>query len=93
MKPCSTMNLGNYPSTIWPTDSGPFVVLGNVGARLKSGGRYLQYPDYGSDGHRTINTLYNTFLHATGKPRNDFGVLDPNLDEHTHRGPLEALLS
>ncbi|WP_166822212.1 DUF1552 domain-containing protein [Thalassoroseus pseudoceratinae] len=66
----------------------PFVVLGNANGRLRAG-RYLQYPDYGTDGHRTINALYHTFLHAAGLPRDEFGSLDPNLDESMHRGPLE----
>jgi len=70
----------------------PFVVLGDAGGRLKSGGRYLQYPNYGRDGHRTINTLYNTLLHVAGSPLDDFGFVDPNLDEAMHRGPLEAMM-
>lgn len=70
----------------------PFVVLGSANGRLKSGGRYLQFPDYGSERHRTINTLYNTFLHAARLPKDDFGHLDPNLDEAMHRGPLSELL-
>lgn len=68
----------------------PFVVLGNAGGRLRSG-RYLQYPDYGTDGHRTINALYHTLLHAAGIPQDDFGSMDPNLDKSMHRGPLEQL--
>ncbi len=68
----------------------PFVVLGNAGGRLRSG-RYLQYPDYGTDGHRTINALYHTLLHAAGNPQDEFGSFDPNLDEAMHRGPLEQL--
>lgn len=70
----------------------PFVVLGDAGGRFRRGGRYLQYPDYGVDGHRTINTIYNTLLHAADAPQDDFGRLDSNLDESTHRGPLSELL-
>ena len=69
----------------------PFVLLGNAGGKLKSGGRYLEFPDYGRRGHRTINALYNTLLHAAGCPRDDFGHLDPNLDESMHRGTLDEL--
>ncbi|MDE0767154.1 MAG: DUF1552 domain-containing protein [Opitutaceae bacterium] len=71
----------------------PFVVLGDANGRIKSGGRYLQYPDYGTKGHRTINALYNTFLHAAKIQKNDFGHMDPNLDESMHRGPLSEMLA
>lgn len=70
----------------------PFVVLGNAGGKIRSGGNYLQFPDYGTSGHRTINTLYNTLLHAAGSPLDDFGHLDPNIDEAMHRGPLSQML-
>jgi len=70
----------------------PMVVLGNVNARLRTDGRYVVLPDYGKPGHRTINTVYNTLLHAAGKPRDDFGKPDPNLDKTMHRGPLSELL-
>ena len=71
----------------------PMVVLGNAGGRFKPGGRYLEFPDYGVPGHRTMNTLFNTFLHAAEIPRDDFGSLDPNIDEAMHRGPLADLLA
>lgn len=71
----------------------PFVVIGNAGGRLKSNGRYVQFPNYGRPGHQTINTLFNTLLHAAGTPRDDFGFLDPNLDEEMHRGPIQSLLA
>jgi len=71
----------------------PMVVLGNVNGRLQTGGRYIVYPDYGRPGHRTINTFYNTLLHAAGRPRDDFGQPDPNLDKAMHGGPLGELLA
>lgn len=71
----------------------PMVVLGNVNGRLRTDGRYVVLPDYGRPGHRTINTLYNTLLHAAGKPRDDFGKPDPNLDKAMHGGPLTELLA
>lgn len=71
----------------------PYVVLGTANGRIKSGGRYLQYGDYGAAGHRTINAMHNTLLHAGGVGRDDFGHLDPNLDEAMHRGPLSEMLA
>ncbi len=70
----------------------PMVVLGDAGGRLKRGGRYLQYPDYGVAGHHTMNTMFNTLLHAAGVPQDDFGFLDPTIDEAMHRGPLAEML-
>ena len=70
----------------------PFVVIGNAGGRLKTG-RHIQFPNYGRTSHQTINTLFNTLLHAAGKPRDEFGFLDPNLDEAMHRGPIQSLLA
>lgn len=71
----------------------PFVLFGGPEARLQRGGRIVHYPNYGKPGHKTINTLYNTLLHAAGSPREDFGRLDPNLDPHMHRGPLSEILA
>ncbi len=72
----------------------PMVVLGNTRGRLRTNGQYLVLPDYGRSGHRTINTLYNTLLHAAGVPQRDaFGSPDPNLEEDMYRGPLSQLLA
>ncbi len=70
----------------------PMVVLGNARGKLRTDGRYLTLPNYGTAGHRTINTLYNALLHAAAKPRDDFGSPDPNLDEAMYRGTLAELL-
>ena len=71
----------------------PFVVLGDLGGKLKAGGRYLSYPFYGRNGHRTFNCLYNTFLHAAGAPRDDFGMADPMLKDLRLGGPLPELMA
>lgn len=71
----------------------PMVVLGNARGKLKTDGRYILLPDYGKAGHRTINTMYNTMLHASGAPADNFGRLDPHLDRAMHQGPLSELLA
>jgi hypothetical protein len=73
----------------------PFVLLGGLGSRLKKqiGGRYLQFPGYGETGHRTIATLYNTFMHAVGNEQDKFGRFDLSLEESKQRGPLTELMS
>jgi hypothetical protein len=71
----------------------PMVVLGGARGKLKTGGRYIVHPDYGKPNHRTINTVYNSLLHAAGVSRDDFGGPDPNLEEAHYRGPLAELLA
>ena len=72
----------------------PFLLLGGIGDKLRNntGGRYLQYPAYGKPGHRTIGNLYNTLMHAAGKPQDEFGRLDVNIDASLQRGPLPELM-
>lgn len=71
----------------------PFVLVGNLGGRLKTTGRYLQYPVYQKSGHHTIANLYNTLAHAAGLEQDTFGQLDQNLEPASQRGPLSALLA
>lgn len=79
---------GHHPSLYeWPV-----VLLGNLGGKLRTAGRYLQLPSYRTKGHRTMANLYCTLLHAAGKPRGKFGVADPGLKEVDQAGPIADLL-
>lgn len=71
----------------------PMVVLGNLGGRLKTGGRYLEFPGYGQPKHQTIGSLYSTLLHAAGKPRAKFGWDDVGLKDLKQGTPLPELLA
>ena len=71
----------------------PFVVLGDLGGRLKTRGRFLCYPRYGDSGHRTVANLYTNFLHAAGAPRDRFGLADPSLNHLDQDGPLAELMT
>lgn len=71
----------------------PMVLLGNLGGRLKAGGRYLEFPGYGFANHRTIGSLYNTLLHAAGHPRAKFGLDDIALKDVKQGMPLPELLT
>ena len=72
----------------------PFIVVGGRNHRLKTTGRYLRYPAYGNNGHKTIGNWYNTILHATGQPINDhFGQVDSQLRDLDLKGPLSELLA
>lgn len=91
---------------VWMSDSGeehhgfcaewPMVLLGNLGGRLKTSGRFLQFPTYQSAGHRTIANFYLALLHAVGDRRKSFGESDPALQglrDVNQAGPLEEILA
>jgi hypothetical protein len=72
----------------------PMLLVGDLGGRLKLGGRYINYPGYGKLGHRTVGSFYSTLLHAAGASQETFGRLDPDLDEKTMQtGPCPELLA
>jgi hypothetical protein len=92
---------------IWMSDSGeahhgfcnewPMVLVGNLGGRLKTAGRFLQYPAYQQHadqipGHRTIANFYLALLHAIGDKREQFGEPDLNLKGADQSGPLVEIL-
>ena len=70
----------------------PFVLVGGLGGRLATTGRYLQYPEYQKAGHRTIANLYMTLAEAAGLPLETYGQLDTQLDAKSQQGPLTELL-
>ena len=73
----------------------PMVVLGNMGGRLKSNGRYLAYPGYGKSGHHhTIGNWLTTLCHVAGAPVDHFGQPDFAIGkEKDQLGPLPELLT
>ena len=71
----------------------PFVLIGDLGGRLKLGDRYLRYPWYGKNGHRTIANLYLSLLHAVGDRQQTFGFHDTNLADLNQDGPLAEVMA
>jgi hypothetical protein len=71
----------------------PFVVIGNLGGRLKLGDRYLRYTNYGQSGHRTIANFYLALLHAVGDRRESFGLKDSEILDLDQDGPLSEILA
>lgn len=71
----------------------PVVLLGNLGGRLKTSGRYLEFPRYHAPQHRTMANLYCTLLHAVGKPRDAFGIPDVGLKGINQTGVVGELLA
>ena len=88
---------------IWMSDSAeehhgqgmqwPLVLVGNLGGKLKTAGRYLQFPKYGAKGHRTLGNFYLSLLHAVGDKREKFGDADPGLKDIDTTGPLTEILA
>lgn len=68
------------------------VLLGNVGNRLRTG-RYIDYPGYGRQGHRTTANMYVTLLQLAGSSRDTFGMRDQGLRDLNQNGPLSELLA
>jgi hypothetical protein len=72
----------------------PMFVLGNLGGKLNSQGRYLAYPRYGTKNHRhTICNWFTTLCHVAGIPQDFFGQPDMALGKtEEQHGPLSELL-
>ena len=71
----------------------PMVLVGNLGGRLKTAGRFLRFPDYNKTGHRTIANFYLSLLHAVGDKREKFGEPDLQLRDINTSGPLAEILA
>ena len=88
---------------IWMSDSGeghhgfcaewPLVLVGGSAGRLRTSGRFLQYPNYETAGNRTIANFYLSLLHAVGDRRERFGERDPNMNEAEQAGPLAEIMA
>ena len=71
----------------------PLVIVGNLKGKMKLGGNYINYPGYGKQGHRTVGSLYTTFLNSVGQNQQTFGRIDPDLDlKAMQTGPLAELM-
>jgi len=73
----------------------PMLLLGDLGGRLRAGGRFLNFAKYGEKGHATVAQLYATLLHAAGAPVDHFGTKDRDLQQAglDQGGPLDILLA
>lgn len=71
----------------------PMVLVGNLGGRLKTSGRFLQFPGYNKAGHRTMSNFFLALLHAVGDNREKFGEPDRELAEINTAGPLTEILA
>ena len=92
---------------VWMSDSGeghhgfcgewPLILVGGLGDRLKTSGRFLQFPGYQEDAketaNRTIRNFYLSLLHAVGDKREQFGELDSKMPAAAQAGPLAEILA
>ncbi|MDB4711212.1 DUF1552 domain-containing protein [Verrucomicrobiales bacterium] len=70
----------------------PFLLLGGMGKKLNMG-RYVEYPKYGTKGHRTVGNFYLSLMQAAGmKTPGTFGQPDATLKDLDLKGPLEELM-
>ncbi len=70
----------------------PMVLVGNVRGRFNAG-RYIHYPDYGSEGNRTLGSFYLSLLEATGHARESFGEIDLKLPKDSQQATLGELFA
>lgn len=76
-----------------PVSDWPFVLIGGMADKLKMG-RYIEYPKYREEGHRTIANLYLSLMHAAGMEAPEtFGQPDANLKDLDLAGPLAELMA
>lgn len=71
----------------------PMVVIGDLGGRLKTRGRFLCFPKYAAQGHKTTANFFLTLLEAAGAPRKSFGMADSALRDIDTSGPISTLLA
>jgi hypothetical protein len=71
----------------------PMLVIGDLGGRLKTRGRFLCFPKYAAKRHKTTANFFLSLLHAAGAPRDAFGHADPALRDIDTRGPIGELLA
>jgi len=74
-------------------DQWPMILVGNLGGKVKTAGRYLQFPKYNTPGHRTLSNFYLSLLHAVGDKREKFGDADLAIKDIDTSGPLAEILA
>lgn len=73
----------------------PLVTIGGCGGKLSIPGQFIQYPEYGKTGHKTICNWWTSVLNAYGDSVEHFGNLDLELKKNgvPQQGALTELMS
>jgi len=74
------------------TKEWPFVLIGDLGGRLKAG-NVIVYPPWGHQGHKALNNLYTTMMYTVGERPKTFGTPDIKLKDLDMTGSLNELLA
>ncbi|MEZ7956935.1 MAG: DUF1552 domain-containing protein [Rubritalea sp.] len=76
-------------------DSWPMVIVGGCGNKLKLPGRYIQFPGYGKQNHKTIGNWWTSVLNAYGDPIKHYGDFDPGLMKGglDQEGPIPEIIT
>ena len=72
----------------------PMIVLGGCSGKMKLPGKYIQIPEYGKAGHKTLGNWWTSVLNAYGDPIKHYGNLDLTLKQNgfNQEGPISALI-
>jgi hypothetical protein len=70
----------------------PFVILAGSNTKLNLGRRYMRFPYWGTEGHKTLGNLYTTILNAHGNPIKHYGDMDTTL-KINQTGPIMELMT
>ncbi|MCH2208009.1 MAG: DUF1552 domain-containing protein [Lentisphaerales bacterium] len=70
----------------------PHVIIGN-NPHLALDGRYIEFPDWLHDRHKTINALHNTILRSQGIELEHYGLLAKNVSRQSQVGVVEEIFA
>lgn len=73
----------------------PIITLGGCGGKLKIPGRYIRFPGYGQNNHKTIGNWWTSVLNAYGDPIEHYGDFDPGLMKGglDQKGPIPDIIA
>ena len=73
----------------------PLITIGGCSGKLKLPGNYIQVPEYGKPGHKTLGNWWTTVLNAYGDPIKHYGNLDLTLKQNgfAQEGPISEFIA
>lgn len=73
----------------------PYLIVAGDNTPMSLGRRYMRFPNYGEQGHKTIGNFYTTLLNVYGNPIEHYGDMDTGLDKFgiNQKGPIRELLA
>lgn len=73
----------------------PFLIVAGDNTPMNLGRRYMRFPNYGDQGHKTIGNLYTTILNAYGNSIEHYGAVDTELERFrvNQKGAIKELIA